>query len=307
MSISMDMRNVKNANYLQVNEEIKRIMGRKGIEVLSSSEAWKKYKWSRKYYKKKPKNGFFVWVKRDSPYPITTCVRIQGKDVKQQLNNLVVLEEGVKSRAVTVCGSSLISSGLHTAGGKIVLKEGAVLEIMNLHSWSPKINVHLKYEYVLEKNSKVIYNFKMIRTPNTFTSSLKFVLKENSTLREKTIIDNKMNSKVVRNLKIILEGENSDAISRLRAIGRDSSTLISNALAVGKNYSKAHLDCRGLIIGKNAKMKLIPALFIKDKRALLTHEASIGRIAGEQLDYLRTRGLSEDEAIELIVSGFLKI
>jgi len=50
----------------------------------------------------------------------------------------------------------------------------------------------------------------------------------------------------------------------------------------------------------------VPKLICKDPRGQVTHEASIGKISEEELNYLRTRGLKEEEAVDLIVSGFLK-
>jgi Fe-S cluster assembly scaffold protein SufB len=62
-----------------------------------------------------------------------------------------------------------------------------------------------------------------------------------------------------------------------------------------------------IVIDKNSKISLIPELICQNKKAQITHEASIGKISEEELNYLRMRGLTEDEAINLIVSGFLKI
>ncbi len=303
----MDIRNVKNVDYFQVNEEILRIVKREGVEILKSPEAWKRYKWTRKYFAKKPKGGFFIWVKKDTGIPITTCVSIDGKNVKQSLDNLVVIEKGVHAKSYMICNSTMTSNGIHKAGGKIIVKEGSILETSSVQAWSDSVKVFLDYEYVLEKNSKIVYNFKLSKSPQTFSSKTKFVLMENSSLRERTIIDNRGNTKAVHKLEILLKGKDANAISQLRAVGRDLSSLISDVLAIGENKAKAHLDCQGLVIGKRAKMKLIPSLFIKNKEALLTHEASIGRIVGEQLDYLRSRGLTEREAINLIVSGFLTL
>lgn len=59
----------------------------------------------------------------------------------------------------------------------------------------------------------------------------------------------------------------------------------------------------GLLLDGNSSIDAVPELLNKD--ATLTHEASIGRISEEELSYLRSRGLTEDEAIGLIVTGFL--
>ncbi len=69
--------------------------------------------------------------------------------------------------------------------------------------------------------------------------------------------------------------------------------------------SKGHLDCQGLLAAKTAKISFVPGLVCKNKDAQITHEASIGKISEEELTYLRMRGLTEDEAIDLIINGFL--
>ncbi len=61
----------------------------------------------------------------------------------------------------------------------------------------------------------------------------------------------------------------------------------------------------GLLLDGNSSIDAVPELLNKNKDATLTHEASIGRISEEELSYLRSRGLTEDEAIGLIVTGFL--
>ncbi len=302
----MVIKSVESANYLQINDEIKRIVGLEGIEVLSSPEAWKKYPWTKKYFIKKPDNGFFIWVKKTTNIPISTCVGLSGDEKFQALNNLIVIEKNVIAKSVMICGSLTKStSGKHFAGGKIVLKENSYLKTTNFQSWSKGIDVNLNYEYILERNSRLDYFYKSSFTPNTLTSKMSYKLKENAILRENTIADVKEDSNFTLDLSISLIGKNSDAVSRLRVVGRKNSTVIANTKIIGYNESKGHLDCQGLVVGKNSKMNLIPALTINDNKAILTHEASIGKIADEQLNYLKSRGLSEKDSIDLIVTGFL--
>lgn len=68
-----------------------------------------------------------------------------------------------------------------------------------------------------------------------------------------------------------------------------------------------HLDCRGLMLSNEGKIVAVPQLDAENIDAKLTHEAAIGRIAEEEIFYLMTRGLSEDEAVSMIVRGFLNI
>jgi len=61
----------------------------------------------------------------------------------------------------------------------------------------------------------------------------------------------------------------------------------------------------GLLLAEDSSINAIPELVNRNKDTSLTHEASIGKISEEILNYLRSRGLTEDQAIDLIVSGFL--
>jgi Fe-S cluster assembly scaffold protein SufB len=61
----------------------------------------------------------------------------------------------------------------------------------------------------------------------------------------------------------------------------------------------------GLLLAEDSSINAIPELVNNHKDASLTHEASVGKISEEVLNYLRSRGLTEDQAIDLIVSGFL--
>ena len=70
---------------------------------------------------------------------------------------------------------------------------------------------------------------------------------------------------------------------------------------------KAHLECRGLILGNKGVNIAIPELEARVPDVEMTHEASLGKIARDQVEYIMSRGLSEDEAVGMIVRGFLEV
>lgn len=72
-----------------------------------------------------------------------------------------------------------------------------------------------------------------------------------------------------------------------------------------RQNTKGHLECRGLLLSDGAKARAYPSLDARVEGTDLTHEAAVGKIAEDQLNYLMTRGLSEDEATSLIARGFL--
>jgi hypothetical protein len=70
-------------------------------------------------------------------------------------------------------------------------------------------------------------------------------------------------------------------------------------------YARGHLDCRGLLLSDKGQALAFPALRARPKSSELSHEAAIGMIAEEQLNYLMSRGFSKGEATSMIARGFL--
>lgn len=104
---------------------------------------------------------------------------------------------------------------------------------------------------------------------------------------------------------IDLNGENSSVHVASRAIARDNSVQEFSSNVNGNNKCFGHVECDAIIMDK-AKVTSTPKIVANDIDASLLHEAAIGKIAGEQLIKLMTLGLTEKEAEEQIISGFLK-
>ena len=97
----------------------------------------------------------------------------------------------------------------------------------------------------------------------------------------------------------------AEIISRSITTG---GTVINRGRLVGEAPDiKAHLECRGLILGHNGVNVAIPELEARVPDVEMTHEASLGKIARDQVEYIMSRGLNEDEAIGMIVRGFLEV
>lgn len=113
------------------------------------------------------------------------------------------------------------------------------------------------------------------------------------------------NQKAKSDIQINIEGEGGSAQIFSRSVARDSSEQIFKAVLVGKTECMGHVECDAIIMG-DAKIMAIPELIAESSEAALTHEAAIGKIAGEQLIKLMSLGLTEQEAINTILEGFLK-
>ena len=298
----MVMKNVKNADFVQINKTIKRIAEKTGTEILPAITAWKKYSWVRKYYISRPKEGYFIWAKKSGVVPITTCVTVTGKN-QQYMNNVIVIDKNVRAKAYANCFSLNSRGTIHESKGRVILKKGAELIIEHNHSWNILDVLKMDYSFILEENSKLIYRyFSRKNAGKTDISTTANLEKGASALFD-------LRAKVERgeyNLsdKILLKGEESSGTIKIRILGMKDSKIRGETSVEAYKKAKGHLDCQGLMIGNTSNIELIPALFNKCNKAILTHEASIGSINDEEINYLMSRGLGKKDAIDLIVNGF---
>ncbi|MBQ6814000.1 MAG: SufD family Fe-S cluster assembly protein [Lachnospiraceae bacterium] len=105
--------------------------------------------------------------------------------------------------------------------------------------------------------------------------------------------------------EVELDGEDSSANVISRAVAKDDSYQVFLAKINGNNKCAGHSECDAIIMD-NAKISAIPEITANNLDAQLIHEAAIGKIAGEQIVKLMTLGLTEAEAEEQIINGFLK-
>ncbi len=102
-----------------------------------------------------------------------------------------------------------------------------------------------------------------------------------------------------------INGKDASADVVSRSVARDDSYQRFDAKLVGNSSCKGHTECDSIIMD-NGRILAVPALEANDVDASLVHEAAIGKIAGDQIIKLMTLGLTEAEAEEQIINGFLK-
>lgn len=122
-------------------------------------------------------------------------------------------------------------------------------------------------------------------------------------VREKILTNGVQNAKTYFNIDLDGEGCSANVISR--SVARENSTQFFDSRLNGNAPCAGHSECDSIIM-ENGKVTACPSLTANNIDASLIHEAAIGKIAGEQLMKLMTLGLTEKEAEEQIVSGFLK-
>ena len=160
-------------------------------------------------------------------------------------------------------------------------------------------------EIYMKKGSSMTMDTSQIKGVDDTLRETKALLEEDTTLQinEKILTDKTQSAKTI--FTIELNGENASTHVTSRSVATENSyqEFISNITGNSKCY--AHVECDA-ILKESGKVKAIPEIYAKNVDANLIHEAAIGKIAGEQLMKLMSLGLSEKEAEEAIIKGFLK-
>ncbi len=273
------MKSVENVpNFYQKDDVVEVIKEDEGVVVLPSVLAWENFEWTHEYFLKKPKQGFFLWIKKSLKKQLNTLIEISSKNVFQDLNNLIVIEKGAKVKLFSSCRSIKKSLGAkHFAKTNILIKENVELDFLQYNAWEKQDKFNTNYEYFLCKNAKADISV------SNKGNGAEIVTKENIYLKEK--------------------GANAEI--KIKMVAKNGGIFNSESYIYGEDDVRGHLDCSGIILDKKSRIKSIPGIICNSGKAVLTHEASIGKISEEKLMYLRMRGLSLKKAEELIIKSFL--
>lgn len=160
-------------------------------------------------------------------------------------------------------------------------------------------------EVYMEENSSAEMEMVQIKGVDDTTRTTIAKLKDGAKLvvRERLMTHN--NQKAISVYDVSLDGKDSSADIVSRAVASGNSYQKFEAKIVGNAPCKGHTECDSIIMD-NGKILAVPALEANNVDASLVHEAAIGKIAGEQIVKLMTLGLTESQAEEQIINGFLR-
>ncbi|MEM2740937.1 MAG: SufD family Fe-S cluster assembly protein, partial [Nitrososphaeria archaeon] len=123
-----------------------------------------------------------------------------------------------------------------------------------------------------------------------------------------SLIVGRSNSYIDLGSAVKITGKNSCAEIISRSVSTDSSKIVSRARISSEAPGvKGHIECRGLILNDGSGIWTVPELDSTVKDVELTHEAAVGKLSEEVIFYLLTKGVGRDEAISMLVRGFLEV
>ncbi len=160
-------------------------------------------------------------------------------------------------------------------------------------------------EVYMEEGSSVEMEMVQIKGVDSTNRTTIAQLKENAKLVVRERLMTHGDQKAYSVYKVELNGDGSSADVVSRSVARDNSYQKFDACIVGSAACSGHTECDSIIMD-NGRILAVPSLEANHIDAALVHEAAIGKIAGDQLIKLMTLGLTEAEAEEQIINGFLK-
>ena len=163
---------------------------------------------------------------------------------------------------------------------------------------NPQTKIYLK------ENSKMEIETLQLGGVDFSKRETKARLEKNASLIVKENIQTSSNQIAMTDFIIQLRGENSSAQITSHSVARDNSKQSFTSHLVGNNKCFGRVECDGILLD-NAQILSVPKIEALKNEALLSHEATIGKIAGEQLVKLMSLGLSKEDAEQKIIQGFL--
>ncbi|MBQ7482276.1 MAG: SufD family Fe-S cluster assembly protein [Lachnospiraceae bacterium] len=160
-------------------------------------------------------------------------------------------------------------------------------------------------EVYMEDNSTCEMEMVQIKGVDDTERTTRAELKEGAKLIVRERLMTHGDQRAISIYKVDMNGEGSNADVVSRSVARDSSYQKFDAVLTGNAPCSGHTECDAIIMD-NGRILAVPGLEANDVDAALVHEAAIGKIAGDQIIKLMTLGLTEEEAEEQIINGFLK-
>ncbi|KPK45660.1 MAG: ABC transporter ATP-binding protein [Nitrospira bacterium SM23_35] len=299
------------------------------LEIMSTTDALTRYDWLEEYFWKSVPvdqdkytaqaalnmtHGYFIRVfpHQKPEYPVQSCLLVAENYISQNVHNIIVVEEGAELQVITGCTlSKNDAEGIHLGISEFYVKKGGKLFFTMIHNWADNFHVRPRTWVVVEEDGAFVSNYVLLKPVKSIQAFPVAHLKgDRASAKFNTVVYGLKDSYIDLGSRIILEGKETRGESIARTIAADESVIYSRGdlIAKTKDHCVAHLDCRGIVFSPKADIYAIPQLISHGAlKAELSHEASIGPIAEEQVEYLMSRGISKEDAISVITSGFLNL
>jgi len=253
--------------------------------------------------------GVFLHVKSGLkvPVPMHLFFLIQNSAMAQAPHIIIDAEPGSEIHLIEGCTSPvLVRHSLHLDMTEAYIGDGAKAKLSVLQNWPEYVHTRPMTRAIVGKNAEFINTTVGLGTGRSNVANPKYFVKEGGYAELNGIILGKKDFLVDLGGEITLEGRGASGINASKSVIMDESKVMTRGIIRAKApKTKGHISCDALIMNPSARMETYPGLISEVDDAELSHEAAIGKIREEELFYLMSRGLREEEATHLSVKGFV--
>jgi len=256
--------------------------------------------------------GSFIYVPPGvkCEVPLQAYFRINSENMGQFERTLIIADEGSSVHYVEGCTAPVYSTNsLHSAVVEILCLKGSSVRYTTIQNWAPNIYNLVTKRAVAEENATMDW------VDGNIGSKL--------TMKYPAVVLKGRGAKgMVLSIAVAGKGQHQDAGAKMTHLAPDTtSTIVSKSISkhggkvtyrgltsFGRNSegSKANVKCDTLILDNESTSDTIPYNEVLNDNITLEHEATVSKVSEEQLFYLMSRGLSEAEATQMIVMGFIE-
>jgi Fe-S cluster assembly scaffold protein SufB len=231
--------------------------------------------------------------------------------LQDKVYNTFIVGENADATIIAGCGihNESHATSRHDGIHEIIVRAGAKLRYLEKHygegSEAGKRVLNPTTIITIEAGGSAELEMIQIKGVDDTIRSTEAHVHEKGNLKIIERLLTQADQKAESDIKIYLEGNGGAAQVLSRAVAQGSSYQLFRAALIGQAACVGHVECDAILMD-SARIRSIPELQAENAEAVLTHEAAIGKIAGEQLIKLMSLGLTEQEAIDTILEGFLK-
>ncbi|MFQ6104945.1 MAG: Fe-S cluster assembly protein SufB [Candidatus Glassbacteria bacterium] len=242
--------------------------------------------------------------------PLQAYFRINAESVGQFERTLIIGDEGSKVHYVEGCTAPVYSrDSLHSAVVEIIVKNGATVQYTTIQNWSNNVYNLVTKRAVAEEDASMIWvdgnlgSKKTMKYPSVYLTGRGAKADILSLAMASSQQHQDTGGKAIH-----AASDTTSTITSKSVSLKGGRTSYRGLVKVHKNARrcKSNVKCDALILDGRSTSDTYPYMEIENRTSRIEHEATVSRVSEEQLYYLATRGIDEDEARAMIVSGFIE-
>ncbi len=255
--------------------------------------------------------GYFVYVPPEVkvPTPIYTCLVLRAERKAMLAHNIVYVDDGAEAHVVTGCTIPHgVKGGLHVGISEFYVGKNARLTFSMIHSWAEGMHIRPRTAVKVGEGGEYVSYYMIYSPVSSIQLFPRTTLEREAKLYAASVIAGKARGNYDIGAKAQLEGAKSSAEIVSRVVAFEDSEIYARGDIEGlASESRGHIECLGLLASPKAIISSIPTVTSRNPQSILSHEAAIGVIAREEIEYLESKGFTEEEAKSIIIRGFMSI